>query len=83
MSFTDGSTVFLLSVTGQIASGYFPDRNDLYCKHCFVGGSDWAITAGQEEGISQITRMSLDGRQRVVWNFPLDITFRHVINLLE
>ena len=71
-----GSTVFLLSATGQIASGHFPGMNDLYVKHCFVAGSDWAVTAGQEEGISQIARASLDGKQRIVWNFPLDITFR-------
>ncbi|TRY69435.1 hypothetical protein TCAL_08080 [Tigriopus californicus] len=71
-----GTTVFLLSVTGQIASADFPGMNDLYCKHCFVAGQDWAVTGGQEEGISQIARASLDGQRRIVWNFPLDITFR-------
>ena len=55
MSFADNSTVFLISVTGQIVSGDFPpDMDDLYCKHCFVAGQDWAVTAGQEEGISQV-----------------------------
>eukprot|EP00095_Tigriopus_kingsejongensis_P007574 snap_masked-scaffold369_size193746-processed-gene-0.23 protein:Tk07574 transcript:snap_masked-scaffold369_size193746-processed-gene-0.23-mRNA-1 annotation:"b9 domain-containing protein 1 isoform x1" len=75
-SMESGGTVFLLSVTGQIASGEFPAMNDLYCKHCFVVGQDWAVTGGQEEGISQIARASLDGHRRIVWNFPLDITFR-------
>ena len=55
MSFADNSTVFLVSVTGQIVSGDFPPgMDDLYCKHCFVAGQDWAVTAGQEEGISQV-----------------------------
>ena len=27
---------------------------DLYCKLCFVAGPDWSITAGQEEGITQV-----------------------------
>lgn len=76
MSSADSSTVFLLSVTGQISSGHFPGRGDLYCKYCFVAGQDWAVTAGQEEGLSQITRASLDSRQLVIWNFPLDVTFR-------
>jgi B9 domain-containing protein 1 len=34
------------------------------------------VTAGQEEGISQVTKRSLDGLGRLVWNFPIDITFR-------
>jgi B9 domain-containing protein 1 len=35
------------------------------------------VVQGTEEGITQIARRSdaLDG-SRVVWNFPLDITFR-------
>jgi B9 domain-containing protein 1 len=74
---SDGATsVFLLSVTGQIASGHFPGMDNLYCKHCFVFGPDWAVTGGQEEGISQIARASLDQRRKIAWNFPLDVTFR-------
>ena len=54
MSYADNSTVFLVSVTGQIVSGDFPPgMDDLYCKHCFVAGQDWAVTAGQEEGIDR------------------------------
>jgi len=78
MSYGEGSTVFLLSVTGQVAGGHFPGGcDDLYCKLCFVCGPDWAVTAGQEEGITQIARKPADGGQQlVVWNFPLDVTFR-------
>ena len=57
MTFADNSTVFLVSVSGQIVSGQFPPgMDDLYCKHCFVAGQDWAVTAGQEEGISQVSK---------------------------
>nr|XP_040578454.1 LOW QUALITY PROTEIN: B9 domain-containing protein 1-like [Lepeophtheirus salmonis] len=76
MTFSDTSTVFLLSVTGQIQGADFPGMDDLYCRYSFVSGPDWAITAGQEEGISQVAKKSLDGYQRTIWNFPLDITYR-------
>ena len=34
MSFTEGTTVFLLSVTGQVSAGHFPaGLDDLYCHH--------------------------------------------------
>jgi len=78
MSYGEGRTVFLLSVTGQVATGVFAGgHDDLYCKLCFVCGPDWSVTAGQEEGITQIARKDSDfGGQKVVWNFPLDVTFR-------
>ena len=60
MTFADSSTVFLVSVSGQIVSGQFPPgMDDLYCKHCFVVGQDWAVTAGQEEGISQVCSVTV------------------------
>ncbi|XP_054991191.1 B9 domain-containing protein 1 isoform X2 [Sorex araneus] len=69
-------SVFLLMVTGQVESAQFPEYDDLYCKYCFVYGQDWAPTAGLEEGISQITSKSQDVQQALVWNFPIDITFK-------
>ncbi|KAK7827413.1 hypothetical protein U0070_026619 [Myodes glareolus] len=54
----------------------FPEYDDLYCKYCFVYGQDWAPTAGLEEGISQIASKSQDVRQALVWNFPIDVTFK-------
>ena len=57
------SSVFLVSITGQIVgvtynglSAGSETDTDLYCKHCFVAGSDWSITAGQEEGITQVSK---------------------------
>ncbi|XP_033736910.1 B9 domain-containing protein 1-like [Pecten maximus] len=69
-------TVFLLMAGGQIESAEFPEFDDIYCKYCFTYGSDWLITSGLEEGITQITKKSRDDRQEFVWNFPLDITFK-------
>ncbi|XP_040308861.1 B9 domain-containing protein 1 [Herpailurus yagouaroundi] len=71
-----GPSVFLLMVNGQVESAQFPEYDDLYCKYCFVYGQDWAPTAGLEEGISQITSKSRDVRQALVWNFPIDVTFK-------
>ncbi|XP_044289752.1 B9 domain-containing protein 1 isoform X2 [Varanus komodoensis] len=69
-------TVFLLMVNGQIESAQFPGFDDLYCKYCFVYGYDWVPTAGLEEGISQITSKNRNIQQDLVWNFPIDITFK-------
>ncbi|XP_060219565.1 B9 domain-containing protein 1 isoform X2 [Meriones unguiculatus] len=69
-------SVFLLMVNGQVESAQFPEFDDLYCKYCFVYGQDWAPTAGLEEGISQIASKSQDVRQALVWNFPIDVTFK-------
>uniref|UniRef100_A0A452STN7 B9 domain-containing protein 1 n=1 Tax=Ursus americanus TaxID=9643 RepID=A0A452STN7_URSAM len=71
-----GPSVFLLMVNGQVESAQFPEYDELYCKYCFVYGQDWAPTAGLEEGISQITSKSQDVRQALVWNFPIDVTFK-------
>ncbi|XP_051632843.1 B9 domain-containing protein 1 [Manacus candei] len=69
-------SVFLLAVSGEIESGQFPGFDDLYCKFCFVYGQDWVPTAGLEEGISQITSKSDVSPTTLVWNFPIDITFK-------
>uniref|UniRef100_A0A8C3V314 B9 domain-containing protein 1 n=3 Tax=Passeriformes TaxID=9126 RepID=A0A8C3V314_CATUS len=50
--------------------------DDLYCKFSFVYGQDWVPTAGLEEGISQITSKSSVLPTTLVWNLPIDITFK-------
>ncbi|KPP76166.1 B9 domain-containing protein 1-like [Scleropages formosus] len=50
--------------------------DDLYCKYCFVYGNDWAPTSGLEEGISQIACRGQGTQPALVWNFPLEITFK-------
>ncbi|ESO84147.1 hypothetical protein LOTGIDRAFT_184197 [Lottia gigantea] len=70
------NSVFLLMVSGQIESAEFPEFDDVYCRYCFTHGQDWLITSGLEEGITQVTKKSQDEKQRFVWNFPIDITFK-------
>ncbi|XP_064317497.1 B9 domain-containing protein 1 [Phalacrocorax carbo] len=76
MAAAGSPSVFLLAVSGQIESGQFPGFDDLYCKFCFVYGQDWVPTAGLEEGISQITSKSDVAPTMLVWNFPINITFK-------
>lgn len=76
MGTATNSSVFLLMLAGQIESAEFPEFDEIFCKYSFVYGQDWVITTGLEEGITQITKKSQDGRQIFVWNFPLDITWK-------
>ncbi|XP_047427395.1 B9 domain-containing protein 1 [Mugil cephalus] len=69
-------SAFLLNVNGQIEGANFPDFDDLYCKYCFVYGNDWAPATGLEEGITQITRKNIQFSHKLIWNFPLEITFK-------
>ncbi|KAK2833666.1 hypothetical protein Q5P01_017555 [Channa striata] len=73
---TSNPTVFLLTVNGQIEGANFPEYDNLYCKYCFVYGHDWAPTTGLEEGITQITCKGSQSSHKLIWNFPLEITFK-------
>ena len=53
-SVSNSSSYFLVSITGQVEYGCFPDYDDLYCRVFWVCGQDWSVTAGQEEGVSQV-----------------------------
>ena len=68
--------VFLVSITGQVESGHFPESDSLYLRVFWVCGSDWEVTAGQEEGLSQVATKSQDREGRIVWNFPLNISLK-------
>ncbi|KAL4658394.1 B9 domain-containing protein 1 isoform X1 [Arapaima gigas] len=73
---TNHPTVFLLMINGQIEGANFAEFDDLYCKYCFVFGHDWIPTSGLEEGISQISSQGHGTQCGLVWNFPLEITFK-------
>ncbi|XP_054464036.1 B9 domain-containing protein 1 [Anoplopoma fimbria] len=73
---TSSPSVFLLTVNGQIEGANFPDYDNLYCKYCFVYGHDWAPTSGLEEGITQITCKGSQASHKLIWNFPLETTFK-------
>ncbi|XP_014285990.1 B9 domain-containing protein 1 [Halyomorpha halys] len=67
---------FLLSVIGEIESADFPGYDNIYCKYCFTCGTDWDITSGLEEGISQVAKRSDNGDELFIWNFPIEISFK-------
>ncbi|XP_034749167.1 B9 domain-containing protein 1 isoform X2 [Etheostoma cragini] len=73
---TSNPSVFLLSVNGQIEGANFPEYDNLYCKYSFVYGHDWAPTSGLEEGITQITCKGSESSHKLIWNFPLETTFK-------
>ncbi|KAK2166866.1 hypothetical protein LSH36_34g05020 [Paralvinella palmiformis] len=54
----------------------FPEFDDICCRYTFACGDDWTVTSGLEEGVTQTSKKSSDGRQIFVLNFPLDITFK-------
>ncbi len=56
----------------------FPGLDSLYVKYAFNFGASWKVMQGVDCGISQIARKGTDGDTTVVWNFPLDITFKSV-----
>ena len=54
----------------------FGGADRLYVKSSFCFGPDWSVVQGIDLGITQIAHKSDEGETVVVWNFPLDITFR-------
>mmetsp|Transcript_7099 Transcript_7099/g.27212 ORF Transcript_7099/g.27212 Transcript_7099/m.27212 type:complete len:250 (-) Transcript_7099:27-776(-) len=67
---------FHLMVTGQIRSGDFDGADNLYCRYTIVFGHDWTICHGPDTGLSQIARRGGGPDTSLIWNFPIDITFR-------
>ncbi|CAG2169927.1 unnamed protein product [Oppiella nova] len=56
------SSVFCVSVSGQIESAQFLGFDNIYCKYCYKYGNDWSVASGLEDGVSQITRISEDNQ---------------------
>lgn len=67
---------FHLMVTGQIRSGDLNGADNLYCRYTLVYGNDWSIAHGPDTGLSQIAHRGNSVNGSVVWNFPIDVTFR-------
>ena len=59
---TVSCTVLYCSVL-QVEEAWFPDtaHDDLYCRLFWVCGQDWAVTAGQEEGVTQVENILYSG----------------------
>ena len=69
------TTAFFIVVNGQIEGGEFP-YDDLYVRYAFSFGPDWMVVDGIETGLSQIARRMSGYDSSVVWNFPVDISFK-------
>lgn len=68
---------FVVQCVGQVKSGNLENNDYLYCRYFFTFGDDWEILGGLDNGLSQIAchnHLSVDGE--VVWNFPVDISFK-------
>uniref|UniRef100_A0A7S3VGU1 B9 domain-containing protein 1 n=1 Tax=Dunaliella tertiolecta TaxID=3047 RepID=A0A7S3VGU1_DUNTE len=67
---------FTVMATGQIEGADLNGNDNAYCKFHFVAGEDWQLLDGLEEGITQSSRVSQGPDQMLVWNFPLDVTYK-------
>lgn len=53
-----------------------PSCDNGYCKFRIVRGDDWQLLEGFEDGVTQVTRQSSGASPSLVWNFPLDVTYK-------
>lgn len=67
---------FYVVVNGQVELGDLKGTDRLYCKYDFTYGSYWEIIQGVDKGISQIAAKMEGEDTSVVWNFPIDISFK-------
>ncbi|GAX79914.1 hypothetical protein CEUSTIGMA_g7354.t1 [Chlamydomonas eustigma] len=72
----DAPSTFSVIATGQIESALVPDCDNAYLKFQLVAGEDWQLLDGLEEGITQAARCSQGYDQLLVWNFPIDVTYK-------
>ena len=75
---TSNDIGFSVVIGGQVESADFGGIDNLYCKYSFLFGKNWKILHGVDTGISQISRKPNSGEPTVVFNFPIDISFKSV-----
>ncbi|KAJ8614435.1 hypothetical protein CTAYLR_000780 [Chrysophaeum taylorii] len=73
----DKPSCFYVTVNGQVESGEFA-VDDLYVRYCFSFGSDWSVVDGVETGLTQVARKAPGPDKSVVWNYPIDISFKSI-----
>lgn len=67
------SSSFYVLLTGQIDQAIdFP--SGCYCRYVLSYGDDWTVVNGVTSSITQLSYSQANGS--IVWNFPLEITFR-------
>jgi len=80
-------TPFYLMITGHIQSGTMDERDGICAVYSFNAGVDWQLHSvsksvcvhfvqGNKEGVSQHAYKSQQMHQRVVWNYPFELTYR-------
>ncbi|CAF1631913.1 unnamed protein product [Adineta ricciae] len=69
-------TSFLVFVNGAIENAEVNDYDELYLRFSYVIGKDWEICSGLDEGTTQIAHKSVQVGSKIVFNFPLEVTFR-------
>lgn len=79
------SSSFFVMITGHIESAKSSTSSltdQLYCRYSFLYGPDWEIVHGVSIGLSQIGRQGMftsnneEWGNEIVWNFPIEISFR-------
>lgn len=50
--------------------------DNMFCRYTFSYGPDWRIVQGVDHGFSQVAQKGSSADASVVWNFPLDVTFK-------
>ena len=77
------SSHFMVTIAGQIETGFIESFENVYVKFCFAYGADWQVIGGAEDGITQVAKIAQDEQHLFVWNFPIDISFKSRYNLVE
>jgi len=69
---------FHVYISGQIASAQLSGVKNPVCKYQMVSGSDWDCVKGFIDGESQVSRnvVTSSTEPSVVWNFPLNVTYK-------
>jgi len=67
---------FEVHAMGQIESAHFPGEDNLYAQFSVQHGNDWQVLAGMESGITQVASVPGGSDSAMVWNFPIDLTFK-------
>ncbi|CAB1108922.1 unnamed protein product [Ectocarpus sp. CCAP 1310/34] len=60
----------------RLLAPQFGSLDNLYCRYTLSFGNDWYIVHGLDTGLSQIAQRAGGQDTSVVWNFPIDITFK-------
>mmetsp|Transcript_8269 Transcript_8269/g.27508 ORF Transcript_8269/g.27508 Transcript_8269/m.27508 type:complete len:200 (+) Transcript_8269:157-756(+) len=72
----DLPSTFTVVLTGQIEWADIPGCENAYCEYALVHGDDWEVLDGLEDGVTQTARKSHRPEGGLVWNFPLEVTYK-------